>query len=121
MESIAGEYAENNPLSCNLMLHTSNSSNHEETQFHGSGIVNKGTIFRDPKDGSPIELEFSKNPSSIMDVSSMGTMIKEYIEMGLFENAIGCHYEMLSFGPPCLIEVLEGTFTSYGDSPRRPF
>ncbi|XXG70561.1 hypothetical protein AAC387_Pa07g0010 [Persea americana] len=40
-----------------------------------------------------------------MDVSSMGTMIKEYIEMGLFENAIGCHYEMLSFGPPCLIET----------------
>eukprot|EP00268_Persea_americana_P067528 TRINITY_DN9309_c0_g1_i10.p1 TRINITY_DN9309_c0_g1~~TRINITY_DN9309_c0_g1_i10.p1 ORF type:complete len:913 (-),score=81.88 TRINITY_DN9309_c0_g1_i10:1785-4523(-) len=116
MEPIAGEYAENNPFSCNSMLHTSNSSDSEETQFHGSGIVNKGTIFRDPSGGDSIELGFSKNWPSVMDVSSMGTMIREYTEIGLFENAIGCYLEMLNFGFPihkfsyfpCLIKAFAG-------------
>lgn len=113
IESTIRKDAENNPFSCNSMLQTSNSLDSEETHINRAGIIDKGTIFTDCSGRNSIELGSLKNQSSAMDVSSMGTMIREYSEMGLFENAVGCYLEMLNFGFPvhefsyfpCLIKV----------------
>ncbi|XP_058113241.1 pentatricopeptide repeat-containing protein At5g16860-like [Magnolia sinica] len=76
------------------------SSDSEETHFKNSEILNKRTRFFDIEGGNSKKFGFLKNPALVADVSSMGSVIREWTEIGLYEDAIGLYSEILSFGVP---------------------
>ncbi|XP_058088351.1 pentatricopeptide repeat-containing protein At1g06140, mitochondrial-like [Magnolia sinica] len=76
------------------------SSDSEEAHFKNSEILNKRTRFFDIEGGNSKKFGFLKNPALVADVSSMGSVIREWTEIGLYEDAIGLYLEILSFGVP---------------------